>query len=171
MNEETTVQEIWNNFEEKLIQIVNEIIPVVEFEGKNVKTKQCPVIRRKLNLRNRLLKVLKKKPSLELKKRVKNLNVEIRSHFYSLKKSNVRRNIIPGNCKSLWDAVKTAKNGGVDCLPEKMTIGNVTVLGNERCNFFADYFESKVKAITDSTVVDPCVFIGDRKLTGLILCS
>ena len=67
LNEETTVQEIWNNFEEKLIQIVNEIIPVVEFEGKNVKTKQCPVIRRKLNLRNRLLKVLKKKPSLELK--------------------------------------------------------------------------------------------------------
>ena len=167
LNEETTVQGIWNNFEEKLIKTVDEIVPLVEFEGRNVKTKQCPVIRRKLNLRNRLLKVLKKRPSQELKKRVKNLNFEIRNHFYSLKRSNVRRNIIPGNCKSLWDAVKTAKSGGFDCLPNRMTIGNVTVSGDERCNYFADYFESKVKAITDSTVVDPDVFNGDRKLTGV----
>ena len=164
VNEETTVQEIWNDFEVKLIGIVDEIIPIVEFEGRKVKMKQCPVIRRKLNMRNRLLKVLKKRPSLDLKKRVKNLNVEIRNHFYSIKRSNVRRNIIPGNCKSLWDAVKTAKSGGLDSLPEKMTIGNVVVSGDERCNHFADYFESKVKSITDDTVVDPGVFNGDRKL-------
>ena len=43
-------------------------------------------------------------------KKIKDLNKEIRKHFYIKRKENVRRKIIPGNSKSLWDAVKTAKD-------------------------------------------------------------
>ena len=57
-NEESTVQEIWNEFEIKLIKIVDEIVPMTEFRGINVKVRQCPVIKCKLNLRNRLFEYL-----------------------------------------------------------------------------------------------------------------
>ena len=63
------------------------------------------------------------RPSLDLKKRVKNLNAEIRGHFYTEKKKSIRQKIIPGNSKSLWNAVKTSKDIGTSALPRSMTCG------------------------------------------------
>ena len=70
-------------------------------------------IKHKINLRNRLLKKLKILPNPDLNKRVKNLNAEIRTYFHGQKKKKVRKGIIPGNSKSLWDAVKIANFPGV----------------------------------------------------------
>ena len=49
---------------------------------------------------------------MDLKNCIKNLNSEIRSHFYSEKRSNVRRNLRPGDSKSLWKAVNAVKGIG-----------------------------------------------------------
>ena len=62
-----SVQEMWNSFENKLIQIVDAIAPIKEFHGDNVSTRPCPIMKRKLNLRNRLLKHLKNRPTVDLK--------------------------------------------------------------------------------------------------------
>ena len=67
-----------------------------------------PIIKNKLNLRKRLMKKMKTNPSNTLRDRIKNLNFEIKQHFHSYKSQTIRRKILPGNSKSLWDAVKIA---------------------------------------------------------------
>ena len=79
-----------------------------------------PSIKRKLNLRRRLLKPMNNNASNELRNRIKNLNVEIKNHFDSKKTCSVRRKITPGNTKSLWDAVKLAKDINNPKLPNHM---------------------------------------------------
>ena len=82
----SSVQESWNDLECKIINVVDTLIPIVDFHGDHLAHKPCPSVKRKLNLRNRLLKILKKRPTLDLKNRVKNLNAEIRNHFRFLKR-------------------------------------------------------------------------------------
>ena len=88
---------------------------------------------------------------MELKSRIKNLNVEIRNHFYFEKRNNIRRKIIPSNSKSLWSAVKTSKDMAASFLPASMTLGGKKINEHERSNCFATYFEEKIRNITNST--------------------
>ena len=50
----------------------------------------------------------------------KNLNTEIKNHFTEKKRSNVRRNILPGNVKSLRRAVAEAKDLNQEEILERM---------------------------------------------------
>ena len=101
----TDVQDAWNDFENKLIKIVDSIAPMSKFQNDSIFTLPNRFIIRKRNLRKRLIKQFKRNPTLDLKARIKQLNVEIKCYFFSEKRSKVRRNIIPGNTKSLWRAV------------------------------------------------------------------
>ena len=65
--------------------------------------------------------------SNELRNRIKNLNVEIKNHFNSKKTCSVRRKIIPGNSKSLWDAVKLAKDVNNPKIPNHMLSNNIEI--------------------------------------------
>ena len=85
-NSAETVQQVWNDFEIKLINVVDLLAPLTEFKDDKPTRKLDPSVKRKLNIRNRLLKQLKMRPTLDLKSRIKNLNDEIRGHFYSEKK-------------------------------------------------------------------------------------
>ena len=67
-NNANSVQGMCNDFENKLIEIVDLLAPLSEFEGEFLVNKSCLVIKGKLNLRNRLLKTLKHRPTLDLKK-------------------------------------------------------------------------------------------------------
>ena len=118
------VQEFWNSFEKKLINEVDEIVPLTAFNGGVVKTNIPKNIKNKINKRNRLLKSFKKSPTLGLKSRIADLNCEIRSHFFYRKKFEVRKGILPGNSKSLWKAVKIAKNVSPASIPINMKINN-----------------------------------------------
>ena len=155
-----SVQEVWNCFENKLIQIVDSLVPITEFIGDKVSIRPCPIIKRKLNLRNRLLKLFKNRGTFDLKTRIKSLNAEIRNHFHSIKRKDVRKKIIPGNSKSLWDAVKMSKDIIVNSLPKNMTMNGMPVSEHDRSNSFASFFEEKVRLITDSCIIDPLVYNG-----------
>ena len=73
--------------------------------------KTTATIKHKLNLRKRLLKKLRTTNNKDgMKSRINNISQEIKQHYREEKKKAVRKNIIPGNSKSLWDAVKVAKN-------------------------------------------------------------
>ena len=75
------------------------LAPIVEFTG-NLATRTIRVslhVKRKMNLRRRLLERLKNTRDDELKTRIKNLNCEIKHHFTTQKRNKVRKGIIPGN--------------------------------------------------------------------------
>ena len=137
---------------------------LLETNNELFSSKTSPSVRNKLNSRNRLLKIFKDRPILELKRHIKNLNIEIKNYFFSEKRNNVRHKIIPGNCKSLWNAVNTAYDNGTTSLPECMTLGGVGVDVHERSDCFAKHFEQKVKTITENVTVTGQVYNGYRKV-------
>ena len=59
-NNADTVQEMWNDFESKLIKVVDNCVPLCEAKNGLFLNKPFPIIKNKLNLRNRLLKIFKK---------------------------------------------------------------------------------------------------------------
>ena len=136
-----SVQSFWNEFESKLVEIVDIIAPLQPLHQieKN-RSRPPPHIKNKLNKRNRLLKKLKNDPSHETRSVIKQLNKEIKQYFYIQKSNQVRRSILPGNSKSLWDAVRIAKDQNAPALPDNMSV-NETII--ENCNLpteFAKFF-------------------------------
>ena len=109
------VQEFWNEFENKLIIVVDEIVPIRDFDENVIKEPTPKLVKNKINKRNRLLKAFRKRPNLELKCRISNLNCEICAHFFHIRKFKVRKGILPGNSKSLWHAVNIAKKQYPKC--------------------------------------------------------
>ena len=57
------VQDFWNVFENKLIKIVDEIVPMTQFDGNIIKERIPKLIKNKINRRNRLLKTFKLNPT------------------------------------------------------------------------------------------------------------
>ena len=96
----------------------------------------------------------KRHPSQELKSRIANLNFEIKSHFFLIKKYSVRKGIILRNSKTLWQSVKLAKNLGTSQILNVMTVGGIELPGHEKSNCFANFFEKKVRDKVSSTKVD-----------------
>ena len=160
------VQAYWNKFETTLITIIDNVAPLEPFLNNcsSSSTKPTGVIKRKINLRKRLLRLTRVNPSNELRDRIKNLNVEIKNHFLSKKTSSVRRRIIPGNSKSLWDAVKIAKDINIPKLPNTMYLNNTKIENNLLPDAFAEFFKSKVETIVNEQVISDTVYNGVRKL-------
>ena len=72
------VQQYWNIFENLLINIVDKIAPLVLFVNDQAKDSKCPIgIKNALNVRTRLLKIQNKKPSPQIKIRIKEMDKNI----------------------------------------------------------------------------------------------
>ena len=68
----------------------------------------------------------------------------------SYKKSKtVRCNIRPGNSKSLWEAVKLAKDINIPKLPNNMTLNNNKIDRNDLPDSFANFFKLKTQTIVN----------------------
>ena len=149
--------------------IIDELVPIEPFLNNCSSKSQrpSPSIKRKLNLRKRLLKSIANNASNELRIRIKNLNLEIKNHFISKKTCSVRRKIIPGNTKTLWDAVKIAKDVNNPKLPNHMLRNNTEIPKNELPNTFAEFFISKVNSIVDEQVISTQFTMVSKKLAVL----
>ena len=62
---------------------------------------------------------------------------------------------MPGNSKTLWHAVKMAKNLGAPNDPKNMIMNAVKVAGHEISECLAGFFDKKVNDIVISTSVNP----------------
>ena len=49
-NDANNVQELWNDFECKLINVVDRLVPMSYFKNDQIKEKPNPLIKRKLNV-------------------------------------------------------------------------------------------------------------------------
>ena len=127
-------QTCWNVLENALINIVDKICPLVPFMN-NTTVASCipnPQMKNKLNLRKRLLRQFRNSKDQLTKNRISQLNVEIKNHFHSQMRNSVRRGLVPGNNKTLWDAVKRAKNLNCNQSPDKMKLNDNEIPPNEK---------------------------------------
>ena len=160
------VQDIWNRFEAALLPVIDDLIPYAPFiENTTVKSSEpSKKIKQKINMRKKLLKLIKTQKTNELRNQIKILNIEIKRHFQIKKSNSIRRKIIPGNTKSLWDAVKIAKDSNKPKLPVSMSYNNQNVNRNELPDAFADFFQSKVENIVNNQIINDQVYNGKKRV-------
>ena len=160
------VQTQWNHFESTLINIIDVIIPYEPFiNTQSVKsTNPTRKIKSKVSLRKRLLKNYKSNPNQVTKDRIRNLNVEIKQFYTNQKKYYIQRSILPNNSKSLWKAVKIAKNVNIEKLPKEMHNNTVPINDSDLPNAFAEFFMTKTTNIVNDTITDDNVYNGKRKI-------
>ena len=144
------VQNMWDEFESKLVRVVDKITPLTEFINGKVKIKLPNSIKNKINIRKRLLKQRKRSPTDKIKQKLNFLNHEIKTFYFSQKRNAVRKNIWPGNSRSLWSAVNRSKDIGPDEIPSNMYCSEKRISNGEVANCFAVFFEEKVDKIVKS---------------------
>ena len=74
------------------------------------------------------------------------------------KKACVRRSLVPGNSKSLWNAVNHARDININDIPQAMKLEGKLINNLDLSNSFAEYFDNKVKKIVESCRVDEEVY-------------
>ena len=79
--------------------------------------------------------------------------------------NSIRRCPIPGNNKSLWNAVNLAKDINPNILPKIMKHNGIEIINSELSDTFANFFDKKVKDIVSTCEVDNEVYNGIRKVT------
>ena len=160
------VQDTWNIFENIIINIADQLAPLTPFKATPKLDKIIPpnVIKSKINLRKKLLNKIRTNPSNIIRDRIATLNFEIKHYFANVKTNSIRKKIIPGNSKTLWDAVKISKNINIPSIPANMKLNNITVENNDLPDAFANHFINKVNAIVNEQIVDDTVHNGHRKL-------
>jgi hypothetical protein len=88
--------------------------------------------------------------------------MEIRLYFvYSIPKS-VRWGILLGHSKSLWTAVKIAKDLNTQTVPLNMTLEGKTMPPNFPPDAFADFFDKKISS--NKIVVEDLVYNGKNRV-------
>ena len=92
------------------------------------------------------------------------MNAEIRTFYFTKKKSSVRNGILPGNSKSLWTAVKLAKDIGAEQIPTKMNLKGIPVEGSGISDCFATCFDEKIKNTVEKVEIDNEVYNGKVKM-------
>ena len=80
------------------------------------------------------------------------------------KRSSIRRNLIAGNSKSLWNAVNLAKDINPNLIPSMMQVNGHPINPIELSETFACFFDEKVKSIVESCKVGNDVYNGKRKV-------
>ena len=146
--------------------IVDELAPVECIPDKpNVRECWTPrTIKNKINRRDRLLKKTIANNTPEKRSLLKSLNYEIKNYFKQIKSKKVRRSLVPGNSKSLWDAVKIASDVNVTGLPDTLYQNGIELPKDKIADAFGDFFVHKVKTIIENTIIDPLVHNGHQKI-------
>ena len=161
-----TVQGFWNSFENKLINVVDSIIPMCHVNN-NVNSERCPPrINNLLNVRKRLIKRLKNDKTADLRDRVRSIDKEIKRHFTAKKSEQIRRTIKPNNCQSLWKAVKIARDVNIDALPKSMCEKSIPIENDHLPDRFALFFHTKIVNLLEDVSIDENVYNGVRKVTS-----
>ena len=165
--EADSLQDYWNILEVKLINIVDELIPFEQATNNfHLSEAGTSFINNKLNKRKRLLKKFNSNKTVALKIKIKTLDKAIRGYFSNKKKKRVRSKIMPNNNKSLWDAVKIAKNLNTQNLPDKLSLNDRWVNNDQLPDAFANYFKSKVDDIVNESIISNTVYNGRIKITA-----
>ena len=125
--------------------VIDEIAPLEEVNTFINRGKNSAMLKKKLNRRSYLLK--KRKRSIqkeEEREELTNLNKYIKNFYYEERRQHVRKKIIPGNNKSLWDAVKIAKDIEPTPLPTTVSKEGINYTGGDVPVAFSNFFKSKI---------------------------
>ena len=161
------VQETWNRFENKIINVIDVLVPIVPHSNDKVLvTPHSKSLKNLYNVKRRLLRNKNLRNNFEHHQKIKSLNKEIKLKIFNEKTNDVRRGILPGNSKTLWKAVSKAKDSNIQSLPETLTKNSINIPLVDQPDAFAEYFSDKIKLIVNESKIDNSVYNGVRKIVS-----
>ena len=141
----------------------DKLVPIVSVK-KREKDANLPnnIIEMKNRLKN-MYKRAKKSSNVDLMKRSRKLEKDIRKSISTYKTNKVRAeaDIGPGN---LWKAVNIAMGSFKQQLPDIVSQDKKAVTDKEKAYLFADYFNEKVESIKVNHVASDQAYCGKRKI-------
>ena len=99
----------------------------------------------------------------EIKDQIKHLNTDIRMHVRQFKNNENKKNN-PRRSKSLWKAVKIAKNVNIPKLRVEMTLTGTPIDQTDLPDAFASFFKEKVQLFVNQQKIDDSVHNGNLKM-------
>jgi hypothetical protein len=166
-NSEATAQQICDELDKVLGKIVDELTPTEEKQIRINATIPTHIQAKKRKLRN-LHKKAKRTGSLDLVKRCRKLEREIKKEIQQSKKTKIRKEAELGG-KNLWKAVRLAQDKQIEKLPEEIKLQDGTKVKEEfeKAEGFSKYFEEKTKKVIATTNIDgEEIYNGQRKIFG-----
>ena len=106
----TQVQDFNNELEQKLLTIIDNLIPVQMITEKEKRIFEAEEVRLLRKKRRNIFRNARRRESARLLTRCRDLDKKIRIMSFRKQKNKIRENILSGNQKSLWEAVKIARN-------------------------------------------------------------
>ena len=155
----TPVQELSNNIERGIISAVDEIAPMKMII---ISKKRFSPATRTLALRKRRL--LQGNRTEAKCQEIKELNKKIKQSRFNQRRDYIRKNMKPGDQKSLWDSVSKSQQVEPQNIPDQMEWNGQIVSKHERANAFASEFKNKVEKIHSETRILPDIYNGYRKV-------
>jgi len=159
------VQDINNELEQKLLTVIDKLVPIQEISEKENRIFEADEIRLLRKKRKNVFRNAKRRQSARLLTRCRDLDKKIRIMSFRKQRNKIRENISSGNQRSLWEAVKIAKNVPQARIPSVIKDGNkLAETPGDQAQMFADFFFNKTRKIVEETLVSPTVFNGSKKL-------
>ena len=159
------VQQFWNLFEQKLLNVIDTIVPYTKFcHGEIASNRIGTKMKTLQNARKNHLKKFKIRPTDILKQKIKQIDFQIKKHFYQEKCKKIRRGILPGNSKSLWTAVRLAKNQNIESFPKNIYENGIKIPDNNVPDRVAEFFDNKVKRLVRDSEIEPSIYNGRPKI-------
>ena len=87
-----SVQAYWNELENQLVNIIDELAPLVEFINDQIIVPVPAFIKNKIYVRKRLLRSNRRYHTQDKLIKIKALNQEIKQYYDNKKRASVRRN-------------------------------------------------------------------------------
>ena len=159
------VQDFSNELEQKLMLILESLIPFEEKKIRNNNYTEPQWLSEMKRKRKNLFKNARRRKSANLFLRCKQMDRKIRSEEQKISNKRIRNTILKGGQKGLWDGVKLAQNKPYSQIPREMSCGEESFEKDEEiAQGFADYFINKVNNIANSAGVRESVFNGSKKV-------
>ena len=101
---------------------------------------------------------------MEKIQKIKAPNKDLKTYYHTVKSTNVRRNVMPGNSASLWKAVKIAKDQNVSTMFNVIKENGIEIPREQLPDRFGTFFFNKVKNLTDTIHARDDVYNGKKKV-------
>jgi hypothetical protein len=161
-NSYNKAQDLYNWIVNKLVTIADELAPLTKRKIINNSSYHVKNNRSLVNKHRRLVSKWKKKGDKASKIEADRVKKQLRKILQDNRKNIIRKHIRNGNSKTLWDAVKVARDENTASIPNKVHWNDTEYKNEEIASAFSEFFENKVTGIVKETRIQTNVYNGIR---------
>jgi len=157
------VQDFNDELEQKIMTVIDKIVPFEEKKVKNGRFMEPRFLSEMKRKRKNLFKNAVRRRSKKIMERCKGLDLKIRKLDKLEERRTVRKKILKGDQKSLWEGLKIAQDKSSSSYPRKMVIeGREVSTNQEKADSFASHLINKLDGIRKDCKIDAHVFNGSK---------